>query len=72
MSQIEFHLVKRFAEFLSKNCIKEFPRHLRGIYVLYNHRLVSDKFDAVYLGMAAEGNRANAVHFRAIAKERIT
>jgi hypothetical protein len=32
------------------------PRRMRGIYVLYKHRSRSQKFDVVYVGMAANGS----------------
>ena len=48
-------LVKRSAEFISKESVNQLPRRLRGIYVLYKqrHRGVHPKFD----GMAAAGRR---------------
>jgi hypothetical protein len=35
--------------------IDKFPRGMRGIYVLYKQRPRVQRFDVVYVGMAAEG-----------------
>jgi hypothetical protein len=59
----ELRLVKRSAEFISKEEIKELPRRLRGIYVLYKKRRNNsdqkwrEKYDVVYVGMATAGRR---------------
>jgi hypothetical protein len=49
-------LLKCREEFISIDQIDEFPGRMRGIYVLYKHRLRSKKFDVVYVGMAANGS----------------
>jgi hypothetical protein len=59
MPQSDLRLIKRCAEFVSKNSIRSVPRRRRGIYVLYCHRRKSgkDKYDVVYVGMAGTGRR---------------
>jgi hypothetical protein len=59
MPQSELRLVKRSAEYIDKQRVRELPRRLRGIYVLYRRREVrrTEKFDVVYVGMAAAGRR---------------
>lgn len=58
MPQSALRLVKRYAELLPKERVKDFPRRLRGIYVLYNQRPRANKFDVVYVGMASAGRRS--------------
>lgn len=48
----ELRLIKRCAEFISKEDIKKLPRYIRGIYVLYRQRKPEKVFDVVYVGMA--------------------
>lgn len=55
--QSELRLVKRCAEFIKKDKITAFPRGLRGVYVLYKHNKRSEKYDVLYVGMAATGLR---------------
>ena len=59
MPQSELRLVKRCAEFIPKESVGKFPRKLRGIYVLYQHRRLHgvERYDVVYVGMAATGRR---------------
>jgi hypothetical protein len=59
MPQSELRLVRRSAEFIHKDKASSLPRKLRGIYVLYKHRRnsSSDKYDVLYVGMAATGLR---------------
>src|SRR2546428_6022000 len=61
MSESALRLIKRSAEFISKEKVEELPGNLRGIYVLYNKRRTRaqrEKFDVVYVGMARAGIRA--------------
>ncbi len=49
----ELRLIKRCAEFLSKDEIKNIPPYTRGIYALLRYRKKLDMYDVVYIGMAA-------------------
>jgi len=53
MAVSELRLIKRCAEFCEKKDIKFIPPWTRGIYVLFKHRSRLDKYDVVYIGMAA-------------------
>jgi hypothetical protein len=57
--QSELRLVKRSAEYIEKARVRELPRQLRGIYVLYRRQgsRTSEKYRVVYVGMAAAGRR---------------
>jgi hypothetical protein len=57
MPRSELRLIKRCAELLPMERIHDFPRRLRGIYVLYMSRPKAKKFDVVYVGMASTGIR---------------
>jgi hypothetical protein len=52
-------LIKRTAEFKSREQIRTLPRGIRGIYVLYRQliRASKQKFDVLYVGMTAAGRR---------------
>jgi hypothetical protein len=52
-------LIRRSAEFVLKDNVAQLPRKLRGVYVLYRHhrKAGKDKYDVVYVGMAAAGRR---------------
>jgi hypothetical protein len=56
-------LVKRFAEFRTKDSYVNVPRGTRGIYALLNKTRESgkDRYDVVYIGMA---RGASGVHSR--------
>jgi len=53
MAVSELRLIKRCVEFCKKKDIKNIPAYTRGIYVLYKERSKSEKYDVVYIGMAA-------------------
>jgi hypothetical protein len=59
MPQSVLRLIKRAAEFIPKDHLAKLPRGRRGVYVLYRRRVQSgkEKFDVVYVGMAAAGRR---------------
>jgi hypothetical protein len=59
MPQSPLRLVRRSVEYISKERLKNLPRRLRGIYVLYRFQRVNgaDKYRVVYVGMAAAGRR---------------
>jgi hypothetical protein len=59
MTESALRLIKRAAEFKSKEEVKLLPRMLRGVYVLYRQRVIHgrEKFDVQYVGMAAAGKR---------------
>lgn len=59
MPESELRLVKRCCEFIPKHDAEELPRRLRGIYVLYKAHQIRghDKYDVLYVGMAAAGRR---------------
>jgi hypothetical protein len=59
MPESELRLVRRIAEFITKDEVRLLPRSLRGIYVLYKRRLDHgrEKYDVLYVGMAAAGRR---------------
>ncbi len=58
MPQSELRLIKRCAEFIPKEKIKQFPRGLRGIYVLYEHDPKRDKFNVRYVAWRARAGKA--------------
>lgn len=53
--QSDLRLIKRYAEFRTKEDLEELPRYIRGIYVLFKSRKIGRKnyFDVVYIGMAS-------------------
>jgi len=53
MAVSELRLIKRCVEFREKKDIKNLPPYLRGIYVLFKKRPRLNKYDVVYIGMAA-------------------
>lgn len=59
MPQSELRLIRRCAEYVSKDRLRSLPRGLRGIYVLFKHRRHSakDHYDVLYVGMARAGRR---------------
>ena len=52
MAVSELRLIKRCAEFLSKDEIKNIPAHTRGVYALLRYRKKLDMYEVVYIGMA--------------------
>ena len=48
-------LFRRRQEFVPVGDVDEIPRGLRGVYVLYRYRPRIQRYDVVYVGMAAEG-----------------
>lgn len=60
MPESQLRLIKRCAEFQSKEQIQSVPPSRRGLYVLYRKRRKAgeDKYDVVYIGMATTGIRA--------------
>ncbi len=59
----ELRLVKRCAEYLSKEEIKRIPAYTRGVYVLFKYRPRVKKYDVVYVGLAA-GEKAGSIRGR--------
>jgi hypothetical protein len=62
MPEGPLRLVRRSAEFISKDDLMMLPRSLKGIYVLYRHRPArgkqrTEKFDVLYVGMGRAGRR---------------
>ncbi len=53
MSVSELRLIKRCVEFCEQEDIRSVPPHTRGVYVLFKYRPKLDKYDVVYIGMAA-------------------
>jgi len=49
----ELRLIRSCAEFCEKKEIKNIPPYTRGIYVLFKYRPRLNKYDVVYIGMAA-------------------
>jgi len=49
----ELRLIKRCVEFCEKKDIQNIPPRTRGIYVLFRYRRGSNKYNVVYIGMAA-------------------
>ena len=58
MPQSPLRLIKHYAEYLPADRINEIPYGVRGIYVLYRHRLRSKAYDVVYVGLAGVGKRS--------------
>jgi len=63
MTVSELRLIKRCAEFCEKKEIKNIPAYTRGIYVLFKYRPRLDKYDVVYIGMAA-GTKTGSIRGR--------
>jgi len=62
MPQSPLRLVMRSGEFIPKEKLKDLPRGLRGIYVLYNsepnpRNPKRPKYNVLYVGMASVGRR---------------
>jgi len=57
MARSELKLVKRFAEFCSRDEISRIPSRTRGIYALLKYRPRLKLYDVVYIGMSG-GDRA--------------
>ncbi|MCH7772397.1 MAG: GIY-YIG nuclease family protein [Bacteroidetes bacterium] len=55
MDQSPLKLIKRCIEYLPINDINQFPRGIRGIYVLYKHKTRFNTYDVVYVGMTKAG-----------------
>lgn len=53
MAVSELRLIKRCAEFYEKKDIRKIPPYTRGVYALFKYRTRLDKYDVVYIGMAA-------------------
>jgi len=49
----ELKLIKNCVEFRHKKEVNNLPGYTRGIYVLFKYRPIQDKYDVVYIGMAA-------------------
>jgi len=49
----ELRLIKRCVKFCEKKDITSIPGHTRGIYALFQYRPRLNKYDVVYIGMAA-------------------
>lgn len=65
----ELRLIKRCAEFCEKKDIKNIPGYTRGIYALFKYRPRLDKYDVVYIGMAA-GTKTASIRGRLRAHRR--
>jgi hypothetical protein len=48
--------LKQRREYLPVADVDRLPRGLRGVYVLYKHRPKIERYDVVYVGMAADGS----------------
>ncbi len=59
MPQSPLRLIRRYTELRSIDEVDDFPRELRGIYVLYQRRRRAGNvhYNVVYVGMAAAGRR---------------
>lgn len=55
MEQSPLKLIRRCIEYLPIDDILQFPRGIRGIYVLYKHKTRFNTFDVVYVGMTKAG-----------------
>ena len=57
MRESPLRLIKRFAEFQPKECVRLVPTGRRGLYVLYQLTQGDGKehYDVVYVGMATRG-----------------
>jgi hypothetical protein len=55
MAISDLRFIKRCAEFCPKSDRVKIPRRTRGIYALLKKRPRLDKYDVVYIGMAAKG-----------------
>lgn len=67
MPESELRLVRRRAEFISRDHLNELPKKLRGFYVLYRELPKSvggrKKYEVLYIGMATAGQRGG-IHGR--------
>lgn len=57
MQQSPLRLIKRSAEYKSVEDVLKVPKGIRGIYVLYKFRSRQKKYDVVYVGMTAAGEK---------------
>ncbi len=48
----ELRLIKRWQPLVPKNEVRQIPRKLRGIYVLYKYMRKTRRYNVVYVGMA--------------------
>lgn len=62
-------LLKRRQEFVPVASVDTLPRGMRGIYVLYAHRPRLNRFDVVYVGMAATGGIRPRLRFHKAKKK---
>ncbi len=56
----ELKLIKRCVEFIPQEEIGTIPPYTRGVYALYKYRPKLQKYDVVYVGMAA-GTKAGRI-----------
>ena len=54
MPESPLQLIKKCAQWQAKESYKLLPRGIRGVYALPNHNPKLDKYDVVYVGMAAQ------------------
>ncbi len=57
MQQSPLRLIKRSAEYQLVEDVLKVPKGIRGIYVLYEYQPKQKKYDVVYVGMTAAGER---------------
>ncbi len=54
MPESPLQLIKKCAQWQSKESYRNLPRGIRGVYALHNYNRQTEKFDVVYVGMAAQ------------------
>lgn len=66
MPESPLRLIKRCAEYQSKDLISTVPKYRRGVYVLYRRRRIKGKvtFAVVYVGMTTYSVRARLTSHR--------
>ena len=57
MPQSLLRLIKRCAEYIPQEKIKQLPRGLRGIYVFYKYNPKRSKYNVLYVGMTSAERR---------------
>ncbi len=71
MDQSALRLIKRCIEYVPVEDVLQFPRGVRGIYVLYKYRPKIDKYDVVYVGMTKAGEGGVRRRLRGHRKQKV-
>ena len=64
MAVSELRLIKRWQPPVPKSEVRQIPRKLRGIYVLYKHSRKTGSYNVVYVGMAGGSIRRRLIRHK--------